>query len=147
MGHWRRYRDIGRRMIGEHDTKVRFLAAGAFNTAFGLAAFPVLYFLLVSFSFHYLVILTISQIICISVAFLTNKYLVFRTAGNHLGEYVRFILFHLSYFLVNVAALPFLVEVIGMNPVWAQTMFAVLVIVSSYFWHSRITFRSSKIAQ
>lgn len=144
---WRRGLIVGQRLAGAHETKLRFLVAGAFNTAFGLAAFPALYFMLSGLTLHYLVILSISQAICVTVAFLTNKYLVFRTSGDHLREYVRFVTFHISYFLINLAALPLLVEFAGMNPVWAQTMFAVLVIVSSYFWHSRITFRSGKIVQ
>jgi putative flippase GtrA len=93
---------------------------------------------------HYLVILIMSQVLCISSAFLTSKFLVFRTSGNYLRETGKFLTFHLTYFLVNLAALPALVEFVGMNPVWAQTLFAVLIIVTSYFWHSRITF-SSKV--
>lgn len=144
---WRRCRDVGRRLAGEHETKLRFVLAGAFNTGLGLAAFPALYFMLKPLGLHYLVVLSISQVFCVTAAFLTNKFLVFRTSGNYLREYGRFITFHLSYFLVNLGALPFLVEIMHMNPVWAQTLFAVLVIVSSYFWHSRITFRSGKAAR
>ncbi|MBM4128289.1 MAG: GtrA family protein [Nitrospira sp.] len=141
---WRRCLDISRRLAGEHETKLRFVLAGAFNTTLGLAAYPALFFLLRPFDFHYLTVLAISQILCVTAAFLTNKFLVFRTSGNYLNEYGRFVTFHLSYFLVNLVALPFLVEIMHMNPVWAQTLFAALVIVSSYFWHSRITFRTDK---
>jgi len=129
-----------------HQTKIRYLLAGAFNTAVGLAVYPALYFLALPLKLHYLMILTISQIICVTVAFLTNKLMVFRTSGNYLREFLKFVSFHLSYFLVNLAALPALVELAGMNPVWAQTIFAVLVIITSYFWHSRITFSSTKVA-
>lgn len=144
MGRWRRCREAGWRLVGEHETKVRFILAGAFNTGLGLAVFPVLYLALNPLGLHYLAVLTISQLFCVTVAFLTNKFLVFRTSGNYLKEYGRFIMFHLSYFLVNLVALPMLVEIMHMNPIWAQTLFAVLVIVSSYFWHSRITFRAGK---
>jgi len=144
MGWWQSCLENGRNLADRHQTKVRFLLAGAFNTALGLATFPALYFLAAPLKLHYLTILTISQALCVTVAFLTNKFLVFRTSGNYLQEYGKFITFHLSYFLVNLVALPVLVEFAGMNPVWAQTLFAVLVIVSSYFWHSRITFSSSK---
>ncbi|WNV05403.1 GtrA family protein [Candidatus Methylospira mobilis] len=129
-----------------HQTKIRYLLAGAFNTAVGLAVYPALYFLALPLKLHYLMILTISQIICVTVAFLTNKFVVFRTSGNFLREFLKFVSFHVSYFLVNLAALPALVELAGMNPVWAQTIFAVLVIITSYFWHSRITFSSTKVA-
>ena len=147
MGSWQNCLVNGRCLVGRHQTKVRFLLAGAFNTVIGLAVYPALYFLAAPLKLHYLTILAVSQVVCVTVAFLTSKFLVFRTSGNYLKESGKFLTFHLSYFLVNLAALPALVEFAGMNPVWAQTLFAVLVIVSSYFWHSRITFSSSKVAR
>lgn len=145
MGQWQSCLGKVRSLADQHQTKIRFLIAGAFNTTIGLALFPALYFLAAPMKLHYLVILTISQVLCISFAFLTSKFLVFRTSGNYLRETGKFLTFHLTYFLVNLAALPALVEFVGMNPVLAQTLFAVLVIVTSYFWHSRITFSSSKV--
>ena len=144
MGQWQSCLGKVRSLADQHQTKIRFLIAGAFNTTIGLALFPAIYFLAAPMKLHYLVILTISQVLCISFAFLTSKFLVFRTSGNYLRETGKFLTFHLTYFLVNLAALPALVEFVGMNPVLAQTLFAVLVIVTSYFWHSRITFSSSK---
>ena len=145
MGQWQSCLEKVRSLADQHQTKIRFLIAGAFNTTIGLALFPAIYFLAAPTKLHYLVILTISQVLCISFAFLTSKFLVFRTSGNYLRETGKFLTFHLTYFLVNLAALPALVEFVGMNPVLAQTLFAVLVIVTSYFWHSRITFSSSKV--
>jgi putative flippase GtrA len=129
-----------RGLIRRHETKVRFLLAGALNTVVGLAAYPTLFFLLAPLKLHYMVVLGITQVTCIAFSFLTNKFLVFRTVGNYLRESGKFVLFHLSYFLVNLVALPLLVEIFGMSPVWGQTLFAVAVIVTSYFWHSNITF-------
>lgn len=136
--------DVIRRIADQHGTKVRFLLAGFFNTVLGLITYPALYFLTAPLELHYLTILVISQVICVSIAFLTNKFLVFQSSGNVLLEFGKFITFHLSYFLVNLAALPVMVELAGMKPVWAQLLFAGLVIVTSYFWHSRITFSSTK---
>lgn len=147
MGRWQSCLETGRSLADRHQTKIRFLLAGALNTAIGLAVYPALFFLAAPLKLHYLTILVISQIVCITFAFLTNKFLVFRTSGNYLRESGKFLTFHLSYFLVNLAALPALVEFAGMKPVWAQTLFAVLVIVTSYFWHSRITFSSTKVAR
>lgn len=147
MPRWKDHVEAGGSLVGRHQTKIRFLLAGALNTAIGLAVYPILYFLAAPLKLHYLVILTISQIVCVTFAFLTNKFLVFRTAGNYLKESGKFLMFHFIYFLVNLAALPALVELAGMKPVWGQTLFAVLVIVSSYFWHSRITFSSNKVTR
>ena len=132
-----------RKLLRRHETKVRFLLAGALNTVVGLAAYPALFFLLAPLKLHYMVVLGITQVACVAFAYLTNKFLVFRTAGNYLRESGKFVLFHLSYFLVNLAALPVLVEMFGMSPVWGQTLFAVAVIVTSYFWHSKITFSTA----
>ena len=134
-----------RKLIRLHGTKIRFLFTGALNTVFGLAAYPTLYFLLVPLRVHYMIVLGITQIVNMTFSFLTNKFLVFRTSGNYLREGGRFVLFHLSYFLINLIALPMLVEIAGMRPVWGQTLFAIIVIVTSYFWHSNITFASPPI--
>ncbi len=147
MGRWQSCLEIGRSLADRHQTKARFLLAGALNTAIGLAVYPALYFLAAPLKLHYLTILVISQVMCVTFAFLTNKFLVFRTSGNYLRESGKFVTFHLSYFLVNLAVLPALVELVGMNPVWGQTLFAALVIVTSYFWHSRITFSSTKVTR
>jgi len=133
------------KLIRLHETKVRFLLAGALNTVFGLAAYPAFFFLLAPLKLHYMVVLGITQVTCVAFSYTTNKFLVFRTVGNYLRESGKFVLFHLSYFLVNLVALPFLVEIFGMSPVWGQTLFAVAVIITSYFWHSNITFSPARM--
>jgi putative flippase GtrA len=132
------------RLLRLHETKVRFLLAGALNTVVGLAAYPALFFLLAPLKLHYMVVLGMTQVACVAFAYLTNKFLVFRTVGNYLRESGKFVLFHLSYFVVNLVALPLLVEIFGMSPVWGQTLFAVAVIITSYFWHSKITFAPAR---
>jgi putative flippase GtrA len=144
MKSWRNRLETTWGLLRKNETKVRFLLVGGLNTLFGLAIYPVLYYLMASLNLHYLSILIVSQIISITFAFFTTKHLVFRTTGRYLSEYGKFVTFHLSYLLVNLAALPALVELVGMHPVWAQTLFAFLVIITSYFWHSRITFYRAK---
>lgn len=145
MGRWQNCLETSRGFADRHQTKVRYLFAGGLNTILGLAAYPAIYFLAAPLKLHYLTIFAISQTLCVTFAYVTNKFLVFRTSGNYLREFGKFITFHLSYFLVNLVALPVLVELAGMNPVWAQMLLAVLIIVSSYFWHSRITFSPTKV--
>ena len=137
--------NIGLSLFKSHETKVRFLLVGALNTVVGLSVFPLLFFLIPPEEIQYLYILTISHLICISFSFVTNKLLVFQTSGNHMSELTKFILFHILNFLMNLVMLPLLVEVAGMHPVWAQALFTSAVIMTSYFWHSRITFIASKI--
>lgn len=131
---------VGERLHALHGQKLRFVLAGGLNTLVGLAAFPALYFLLQPQTLGYMVILTISQALCIGFSYLTNKFLVFRTSGDYVGESLRFAAFHLGYFILNLVVLRFCVESFGFSPVPSQLSFAVLVIITSYIWHSRITF-------
>lgn len=128
------------RLARRHEMKLRFVIAGGLNTLFGLAVFPVLMWTFTSLSAHYLVMLTVAQALSIMFSFVTNKFLVFRTNGKYFSEFGKFITFHAAYFIVNLAALPVLVEVFSIPPIWGQFLFAGGVIVSSYFWHSKITF-------
>lgn len=122
--------------------KFRFLIAGGLNTLVGLGMFPLLFIALEKYNLHYTIILAISQIFCITFSYSTNKIIVFKTKGNYMKEYVRFILFHGVYFVVNLVALPAMVEIGRMSPMVSQLIFSVIVIVTSYAWHSRITFKS-----
>jgi putative flippase GtrA len=107
-----------------------------------LAVYPILYILLKPFGVGYIKALIFSQIICITFSFISNKYFVFKTKGNIKKEYPKFFAFYGIYFLLNLLCLPAMVEVLNMNPMVAQTLFSVAIIVSSYFWHNTITFKS-----
>lgn len=130
--------------LRQHETKLRFLLAGGLNTGFGLGIYPALYAVLAPLALHYTVILVIAQVISITFAYLTNKFFAFRTSGNYLREYGRFILFHLAHLGLNLMVLPFLVEIMQLSPPVAQTGYACIVIITSYFWYSRFTFRPKR---
>ena len=123
------------------DRPVRFLIAGGVNTAFGLAIYPLLLWGVPMLRTHYMVALGVAQAVSLCFAFATHKLGVFRTRGNWLREFATFASFYLANYAANWVALPLLVEVAGLPPVIAQTGFTVLLIVGSWFWHSRVTFR------
>ena len=131
-----------KRFRDEHQVKIRYLLVGFLNTLFGLGIFPVLYIALQSNNLHYLHVLILSQLVGTTFAYLMTKYFVFKTKGKYINEFLRYSTFHFIYFLLNLAILPFLVEVIHLTPIIAQAFFSMTVIVSSYFWHSQITFVS-----
>ena len=83
-----------------HQVKVRFLLVGIVNTIIGLAVFPLLFFGLSAFELHYLIILTLSQIVSVTWAFGLAKYVVFRSKGPIEKEYGRFLIFHGGIFIV-----------------------------------------------
>jgi putative flippase GtrA len=120
--------------------KIKYVAVGAMNTFIGLSAFPFLFWVLDPFGTHYLYILMISQGFCTTTAFFMYKLLVFKTDGDYLKEFIKFSSFYLIYFLTGIALLPFLVEVVGMHPILSQFLISIGIIISSFFWHSKITF-------
>ncbi len=129
-----------RTYFSRNETKIRFLFAGGLNTIVGLALFPLLMFVFDGRGVHYLVVLVISGLIGINFAFLTSKYFVFRTKGNLLKEYTKFVSFYLLYLIINLFALPVLVNFFDLSPIWAQFLFVMTTFIASWLWHSRITF-------
>lgn len=122
---------------------LRFLMVGGVNTAFGLGFYPLLLWSVPLFAVHYMVALAIAQAVCLCFAFTTYKLAVFRTRGNVLREFGTFASFYLANYAANWLALPLLVEVGAVPPVIAQTGFTLVVIVGSWFWHNRVTFRDN----
>ena len=125
----------------------RFLAAGAVNTAFGLAFYPLLVWSVPYLHRHYLLALAIAQAVCLVFAYLTYKLGVFRTRGRFAQEFGAFSTFYIANYAVNWLALPALVELGGIQPVIAQTGFTCVLIAGSWFWHSRVTFRTAEDRQ
>ena len=106
-----------------------------------MVVMPQLLWAVPLFNTHYLVALGIAQAVCLCFAFSTYKFGVFRTQGNVAREFGFFSGFYLINYAANWALLPLLVEVGHVHPAVAQVGFNIVVIVGSYFWHSRITFR------
>lgn len=127
-------------MYLRYERQVNFLLVGGINTALGLAAFPILFYLLKPLKLHYMVILIVSQIICVISAFFTNKFFVFKTVGNYGPEFLKFATFYSGYFVFNLIAMPIFVEVLHIHPVITQGIISIGIVLSSYFWHSRVTF-------
>lgn len=119
---------------------LRYLVAGLLNTAFSLTIYPALLWCFPYFQTHYMQGLAIVQPIGIVFSFVTQKLGVFRTVGNVIAEFVRYVSFYMIYFVMNWAALPILVEVIKVPAIIAQTAFQMIAIAGGYFWHSRVTF-------
>lgn len=128
--------------LGSRKQPLRFLIAGGINTAFGLSLYPALLWASPWLRLHYLIALGIAQVISLTFAFTVYKSFVFRGKSNPLREVSAFISFYGVNYAVNWAALPFLVEVVHIPPVIAQIGFTIVLIVGSYFWHSKVTFRS-----
>lgn len=121
---------------------VRYLLAGAANTAFGLSFFPALLWMWPWFARNYMVALVLSQVVCVIFSFSTYKIGVFRTRANILREFAYFSSYSYTVFAANLIALPLLVQGLGLHPIPAQFGFAMVTLIGSYFWHRAVTFRS-----
>jgi putative flippase GtrA len=123
---------------------LRYLVAAGINTAFGLAIFPLLVWSSAWLAEHYLVALLIAQGSSLLFAFSTYRFGVFRADGAVGKQFGLFSSFYLFNYAANWAALPFLVEVVGINLIIAQLGFALVLMIGSYFWHSKVTFKTSE---
>lgn len=126
------------------ERSLRFLVAGATNTAFGLAIYPLLLWSVPALHARYMAALGIAQAISLCFAFATYKLGVFQTRGGLVREFGAFSGYYLFNYAANWAALPVLVELAHIPPVWAQLGCTAILIVGSYFWHSRVTFRDKE---
>jgi putative flippase GtrA len=132
-----------KQFISKHKQKIRYLIIGGWNTVFGYGVFAGLYFWL-SGSVHYLLILSLSYIINITNAYVGYKLFVFRTKGNILREYFRFYLVYGVSFVVNLASLPFLLEILHLNMYVAQALITIITVIGSYVLHKNFSFKGEK---
>jgi len=129
-----------RRLLAEE--KVRFVLVGGTNTVVGYGLF-VVFELTIGRSLGYLVSLYLSYLIAVALAFVLHRRFTFRVSGtgNALLDFVRFAGVYVVTLLINTAALPLLVELVGLVPVVAQAIVVVVTTVVSYFGHRFFSFR------
>ncbi len=130
-------------LLWQRSRQLRYLAIGAWNTLAGYAIFAVLYLV---FSPHigYMIIAAISHLFAVTQSFVTQRWIVFRSSGNWLAEYLRFHIAHLGSLAIGLSALPIMVEVFKTSPLIAQAVVTALIVVASYFVHQHFTFRKAK---
>ena len=120
---------------------LRFLVVGAWNTGFGYLSFALLYYFFSPFV-HYMVIQAASVVINVTNAFVCHKFIVFRTSGNYVREYLRFYAVYAVPIGVSFVALPFAIEVLKMNAYLASAVIICLMTFVSYFGHKHFSFRA-----
>lgn len=128
-------------MTGERGARLRYLVAGGLNTLVGNAIYPFLVWSSGWFAKRYMIALVVAQAASLVFAYGNYKLTVFRTRGNVAREFAKFSAFYLPLFALNYATLPFLVEVMRVDRILAQVGFGALVVVASYVWNRRVTFR------
>lgn len=129
------------------DQRVAFLIVGGINTAVGFGFF-ILADLIVGPAIDKnlgavagsLIVLVISHVLGVMVAFTLHRRFVFKVTGHVLRDLVRFESVYLVALGINAVALPLLVE-LGIQRIIAQGMILVVSTLLSYFGHRHFSFR------
>ena len=120
-----------------------YLLVGGWNTLFGMALYSLGYWLFGK-HVHYLLLAVPVNILAITNAFLCYKLFVFRTKGNWLREYLRCYVVYGGGTIVSMVLLWLLKEFLGLNPMVANAVATVIVVVCSYFGHKYFSFGQNK---
>lgn len=131
------------RLLWQRNRHLRYLAIGAWNTFAGYAFFAALYLALTP-HIGYMIIAAISHLLAVTQSFVTQRWIVFRSSGHWLGEYMRFHIAHLGSLAIGLTLLPLMVEGFNTPPLTAQAIVTALIVVASYFVHQHFTFRKAK---
>jgi len=130
------------------DTRFRFLLVGGWNTVFGYCLFWLLYELFSRvFELRYVAYTSaqmVGWVIAVLNAYVLHRKVTFRstTTGRAAwSEFFRFMQTYFAMFLFGLAFLPFLVEMVGLDPRVAALVATAVGVVISYVGHRFRTFR------
>lgn len=93
------------------------------------------------FGVFYMIAIFVAQAVAIATGFPLYRTLVFESKGGMWGDFVRFLTVWGTGAIAGIVGTPFLVEVFGANPFWAQVGVIVVVAVASYLGHRFFSFR------
>lgn len=120
--------------------KLRYLMVGMCNTICGYFIGAILFISLES-HIHIFIIGIISNIITISISFISYKLIVFRTSENWISEYLRCYIVYGSNAILGIFLLWLAVDKLKFN-IWVAQAFSILLSVGvSYILHKRFTFK------
>lgn len=125
--------------------KSRYLLAGAWNTLFGYSSGLAIYYVFGGV-IGLLWVAILSNILSISVAFLTYKLFVFKTSGNWMIEYIRAYFVYGISSVIGIICLLILVEWLGIAFWLAQGLTILVGVGFSYVGHKKFTFKNTNIS-
>jgi len=122
------------------DQRVAFLVVGGINTVAGYLAFAG-FQLTVGQRWGYLATLACAHVVCVLIAFVLYRFVVFRVRGHVLADLWRFETVYLAALAVNFALLPLLVEIAHLNVYLAQALIMFATAAMSWVGHKNYSFR------
>lgn len=125
-------------------TKIRYLITGGVNTLVGYSIGVGLYKALGD-SISIIWIGTLSNILSISISFLSYKIFVFRTKGKWLSEYMKAYVVYGGIAMVGIFFLWLFIDEMKVSIWFAQALVIGVTVIISYLAHSRFTFHRREI--
>ena len=119
---------------------IRYLAVGVWNTLFGVGVYTLL--LLRFGQEHYLLLGVFSNVLAITNTFLGHKFIVFRTRGNWLKEYLRCYVVYSGNMLFGFAGMMLCVEVFHWEAVWSNLVVTAVNFILTFFAQRFFSFGS-----
>jgi putative flippase GtrA len=120
--------------------ELRFVLAGAYNTAFGYGLFAAL-FLLLGTRVHYLAISILCQVVSLTSAFIVYRRWVFKSRERWHLSFIRFTFSQLLAIAFGTLGLYALVRFGHLAPLFAQALVIAAAVFLSYLLHRYFSFR------
>jgi putative flippase GtrA len=128
----------------------RYLIVGGFNTLFGYSCFALLTMVMSPhLPYAYILAQVLASFINITVSFLNYKWLIFKTKGNYLREWMRCVAVYSGGILASACLLPVCVfalrHVTPMGdsaPYVAAAILMIINVVASFIGHKKFSFAS-----
>jgi len=118
---------------------VRYLSIGIFNTLFGFGVYTMI--MVVIPSSYYLLALALATVIGGIESYVTQRIFVWKSKADARLEFIKFSTVFVSQFCLNAILLLVCVEIFEMDPLWAQYVIGLILVVLSYFVHRHWTFK------
>ncbi len=131
---------------------LRYLLVGGWNTLFGYTAFAgcvaLFAFLMPRFTYSYLLASVVSSLVSITVAYFGYKFMVFKTRGNYLAEWLKCLVVYGTGIVPGLVLLPLLVHALRYvlhldrgAPYLAGALIAVFSALYNFLGHKNFSFR------
>jgi putative flippase GtrA len=122
---------------------VKFAAIGIYNTLFGYAVFASLH--LAIQQLNYMLVLILSRELSVISAFVAYRWLVFKVKGGLVGDFFRFWMVYSGALVLNLIALPVLVQIAGLGVLVAQAIIIVLTVITTWIGHNYFSFKRDHV--
>jgi len=120
---------------------ITYMIVGCANALFGYLTFLFLFFLLKN-QLHYLVILTISNVLYLPISHFAFRVFAFKSKAKILGESLRYYAVFSLCILLNYLGMLLFVSGFHMNPTYALIFASSMSMMAGYLGNNLFTFRT-----